>query len=307
MPEYDYGQSFSLIDDRRKIIFISRSDGMTTVEDAPTDEHEFIQDYLGAAKARLFEAAPSREEGINTERVDQFLHDQGLQTKPSLLLNPEDVPGLHDAMVDVGFDHPHIRCLRGTKTAGEVTLEGVYLELLGTVLMVRSPEMEAVYGSNFSEQLLAHEKAHSSEDDGPVVYRKTQEGRIIFAAVRGGQFVPKRSEPDVDSFRGTFLEEAFAERVAARYTAEELSLPASTHTLASVAAHGIDLIARVEPAIDDALIQARTSIEGKREVAQIINSVRPGLYMELCKLQYNDTDFSFGLQSIQAALAARKH
>lgn len=181
---------------------------------------------------------------------------------------------------------------------------------------------------------MAHEKAHSTTEYDDIIY--TDDNQINYNTARAGQLLMKAGE-------GTFLEEGFAEYMAARFIRNELKCPNGIWgnerykdlgdglTLPSIyvwpgstqpedadsprsyvhlsnshgayGAYGIDLIAQKYPEIHTALINARKSVEGLRQVAQIIERVRPGLYSEIRKLRKFPEDFKKGLQSIQLALA----
>jgi hypothetical protein len=73
----------------------------------------------------------------------------------------------------------------------------------------------------------------------------------------------------------------------------------------ALAGYAIGLLADEEPALHDALVASRGSIGGLRDVAKILNSIQPGLYKDLRKLQYNKDDFSAGLKLVKDALKSR--
>jgi hypothetical protein len=147
---------------------------------------------------------------------------------------------------------------------------------------------------------------------------------------RSGQIVGAPTHDQ--SIEGDFLDEGIAELMASKYVREALNMPHGiwgdigprpthngdmlppaylwkgtdpthySYNDNAVAAYGLEMINDVNPELLPALIAARTTTEGRRDVARIIEGIQPGLYRELRKLPKTPEGFSHGLHLIQSAI-----
>jgi hypothetical protein len=197
------------------------------------------------------------------------------------------------------------------------------------------------YGNDaFMHAHLVHEKAHAftlpaqftaeltdlrAGPDGPV-------NAWDVHMPRGGHIL----QPDPDHAAGEYIEEGFAELMAAEYARDILGgdglwpegrpmppeidgdpVPPQLATLpagyvwqgenglpicssTSFADAGIELLVQARPALREALIRARSEISGLRDVARLIDSVAPGLYRRIRQAPYSNEGFGAALDDVRA-------
>jgi|GEM_PF-6010474 len=256
----------------------------------------------------------SSSEGLNMQRVDDFLVQRGLEVKNAVVFRNGDVSGIE-------------RILKPMNLPPEFDLHdvyGLYISEIDLVLVRRPPGIDEADRVRM-ESYLAHEKAHAS--GGHTNFVELRNGRIF--APRSGFALPENAVTgDGDSW-GTFLEEGFAEMVAGEYTQtymseeeknkilrifgessdrsaastvknvitygdEQLSLPVKyiypdgysyNYTYSGPAAFGLELLCKKSPELYQTLVAARTDIQSLRKIPQLINGIKEGLHAKLMRLE----------------------
>jgi hypothetical protein len=303
-----------------------RSDaGQTDSSYSPASSQEQQRQYWDSERERIIKEVPSNTEGIDVERIDRFFKKLGLEPKQYVLLDEEGISKLKD----------HFQDNPAVKRYLEGGADGIYLQELDLVLAKRIDLLYQREGrdSVAMESFLVHEEAHStgSHQELPYVERTVEDQAYAMIPRMGQVVINMKVEAE-----GNFLEEGFAETIRLHYLAEETErgtgladLPYDYATfqlenpdrqiaiatkyadskeegqpnfaVAAFAGQGTELLIRRDPALFDAMIKARTSVEGLREVAQRINNISPGLYSDLRRREYNTFfgyEFAAGLASV---------
>lgn len=281
-----------------------------------------------SVKDQLFREFPKeRIEGINTERVEDFVRQKGLEIKPYIIFDRKDLPRVREIVGNTGL-------LRSIFKNGEC---GLYSPEMDMVLITRDREYEESSGVIYTEGLLVHELAHaSSMYQGYVTadYKGFYTPRVGFCL------------PQNQVAWGWLLEEGWADMHRANYYAQNASeeerakledalrfgkieiedtVPISTsngETLplpvkylyitpegkpttksSAYAAHALELICRKNPAMQNLLIEGRSSVEGLRKLAQAFEKIMPGLYKILQTGEYSEASFSEKLSTVVTNVA----
>jgi hypothetical protein len=287
--------------------------------------HDTVRAYL----------PPSFEHGLDVQRVDRFLAARGLDAPPVVLLTASTAARVRDGLARLGYSHSVLDGL----ASHDGQAEGAHFGELGIAVAMRDLALERLNGTAYTEAVLVHEKAHGSAVVNDIVIYRTQDGHAEYFPARRGFYCPDQRRRTALEDQGAFLEEAFAHYLAGEYVRSELGMPngvwrrgaqpswvaglpdlparylwgASTahakgasgvrYTPAAFAAAGLELLIDRRPELWPALVSARTSVSGLRDVARIIESVDAGLYGQLRRLDYNEKDFTAGLAAIRSSLA----
>jgi hypothetical protein len=262
----------------------------------------------------------SKTDGLDIERVKDFMKERNLPIKDFILFDMEDVPKLQEI-----FGENDIRVITG--------VSGIYLSMLDMIFMRRDREMERVNGSVYGEGNLVHEMNHAANvyntysKKGEVVTRP-RSGFVVlnthFRAYNGKKVEKKEKQ----SPWGYFLEEGFADLQRGDYIEKNISavikekrnrLSAMANEyetqsgsvyqeskkylafmkdgetigapFTSIAATGIEMLCEKIPNLGQVLIEARSDIEKLREIPRLINAIKPGLYLEIQKCGYSQDEF----------------
>lgn len=271
-------------------------------------------------RKKLLKKFPIEEvEGLNLNRVESFMTDLGLEIKPYIIIDREDLRRVKRTMKPYDF-------LGGILYKRKNNI-GIYNTPLGISIILRDPEDEELNGSIFTEGMIVHELGHSSSQHQDLVQTKPNS----FQTSRVGFYFPGK--------RGSsgFIEEGFADMIRARYVAKNATRSEVQHLVAAVAARGfrqvriedtiplgleggplfpiplkyfyvgkdalssttgssfagyaIELLCKKIPTLEKSMVLGRTSVEGLREIARLINGVSPGLYQRLQKGNYSYSDY----------------
>jgi hypothetical protein len=277
---------------------------------------------------------PSQDEGleIELERIGNFFASRGLTVRPVTILTAESHADYVKRLGKAGFTWPALSGL-GVPDEYGVTPTAVYVPPLRRIIALRPP------GELTPEQLfelnrdLAHEAAHSTAVEEEMVYKEddARKSRRYAHPRHGAVYLLGQA-----AGKGTFSEEAYAELLTADYTRNELGMPEgiwplvdrpvplgikpfgnvpavylqpgkepgrASMTIGALAAHGMELIIEERPELRSALDESRRTVEGRRQVARIIESVKRGLYGDLLDLnQTSPYHFDAGLWVIKKAL-----
>lgn len=278
---------------------------------------EMPQSFELVRNRLLAEFPKEKIEGIDTNRVENFIHQQGLETKPFIVFDRKDLQKVKKIVGETGL-------LRSVFSNGEC---GLYSPEMDMALVARDRDTEESSGAIYTEGLLTHELAHaSSMYQGYVT--PDQKG---FYTPRVGFCLPQNEIP-----WGWLLEEGWADMNRANYFAEHASdeekkklenvlqfgnidmedtVPSShplnnneaiplpikylyitadgrpTTKSSAYGGYALELLCKKDPSIKPLLIEARSSVEGLRKVAQAIDKIVPGLYKSLSVGDYTEASF----------------
>ncbi|MET8876874.1 GNAT family N-acetyltransferase [Nocardia sp. NPDC004604] len=277
-------------------------------------------EWLGELISR-FSVYPT---GLNLDRVDSFLDGLGLHLATVVLVDSVRMPELlRFVRESIGLDAPE--------------LEGWYLAVLDVVIVFRNSEREALNGPEYTESQIVHEVAHGSSRHALLrsVVSSTDTGHSLAMVIaRTGHVLELPAGPI-----GRVLEEGFAEYVRGRYIDSlglrdgllrnespgnysrtradgvQVAQPAKymyrdvgdrlAAPFSASAAQIIDLLVAVDPLLWPALVRARNSVAGLREVAARIDAISLGLYRKLRDDFNNEELFPPALDYVIAVLAER--
>lgn len=282
-------------------------DADTRLPTTPTPEvNEALAEQFKEVRGQLLEGLESNTEGLNIERARNFVKRFGLRADTEVWVldekNYEEFTTRRNQFgIPGGEDH------------------GCYLPAVDMIVVKRDAEYEADLGSEFIEYAIVHELAHASADEEVVAYSVSGSGEDIHVAAdvsRAGQVVLGTNEAGAPEYRGSYLEEGFADMVAKLYARNELDLPHGFGTddnpdpvpvdigddkpielpsellngeaagRETVAVLGLMYLVDKDPSLMISLVKARRSAEGLREVANKISVIgqeagRPQLYSEI--------------------------
>jgi hypothetical protein len=285
-------------------------------------------EWLNQVKQNFLEKFESKTEGLNLEKVENFLKPFGFGHVDPTLFFEEDRDLVRQLLVKGG--------IRRSFESEDSKEAGVFIPELDLVLVKRDRELEAINGPSFTEGLLVHERAHASSKS-----KMVQNATGGVHVPRVGHGFPQRETP-----YGQFLEEGFADMLRGMYRGQNMSnelkelakvvpsldtctpeslvsitnnasgyqydipLRYATFTASrtpnlpvpATAGYALELLCEKEPKLMPALLKGRTAVEGLRQVAQVIESIQPGLYPELQRLSYSEDDFALGMKKVKEVI-----
>lgn len=288
---------------------------------------EMPPDFEQVKNRLLVEFPREHIKGINTERVENFIRQEGLWVKPFIVFDRKNLQKVREIVGNTGL-------LRSVFNNGE---SGLYSPEMDLILIVRDEEYEKSSGTIYTEGLLAHELAHaSSMYQGYVTADKKS-----FYTSRVGFCLPQNQIP-----WGWLLEEGWADMHRADYFAQHASneekeklenalmfgnldmndtIPITTPTgetlplpikylyvtpegkpttkSSAYAGYALELLCKKDSSIKPLLIEARDSVEGLRKLAQAIEKIMPGLYKTLQTGDYTENGFSEKLATVISGVA----
>jgi hypothetical protein len=243
---------------------------------------------------------PTKEGGINTQRVEQFLDENNLRRSEYFVVNQRDLP----------YALYITSCL--IRQNNKYTVLGFYEPALDVVILLHDAIEKAGIPQVVQESILVHELTHSS----------------------GGtdSFVRPRRSPKGYTKDGIFLEEGFCDLMQSKYFAKHGSMhsvpskgKADFHTFNSVcftnleatesyegntvyydskrtwmagpsayAGFGIELLSRAIPNLVGSLVNARSNPLLFTNALLLIDKYFPGLSQQLMELQNNTADYAKG-------------
>jgi hypothetical protein len=303
--------------------------------DLPAAERRKILELNAEHRRLAAEIFPPQPDDLGLDDVDNYFAESGLSTAPASIMTPDEFLVCAKEMIRKGYRHHSLSDMITTLERGvpltEVTAAR-YLDDLGRVIVLRSPGEITEPKRIILLTKVAHEKAHSTgadEEDTMVCLEENLDMHNGFRQSRGGFAV----YDEIEGQAGFFMEEGYCELKAIDYVRDRLGLPTGLWTndrqyqpvagvilpsayvmydpdtgapetaLGAIAAYGLELIRDVEPELQAALDESRTSVHGLRRVARIINSVDPRLYSRLLRTRLSTYGFSSALTTIQQKLA----
>lgn len=250
----------------------------------------------------LREFPKEKNEDLNTDRVENFIRQEGLEIKPYIIFDRKDLPRVREIVDSAG--------LFGSVFNNDE--EALYSPEMDMIFIARNRSFEESSGVIYTEGLLVHELAHAS--NVTVNYK-----RLYSPRVRVGFCTPRNQ-----TAWGWLLEEGWADMHRAKYFAQNASegekqkledalgfgeigmedtIPITTFpgeilplpfkylsitpdgkptALSSAyAGYTLELLCRRDLVIKKLLIEGRGSVKGLRKLAKAFEKIMPGLYEEL--------------------------
>jgi hypothetical protein len=225
---------------------------------------------------------------FNVDRIDNFYRALGLPTAQAIVVErATDLPTTGPAR------HISKDFLANPMVGGQYFPSPRLIVALNNMAVDAKPK---------KEQILAHEKAHSTGQD-TVILPIDGKGDIDTQAVRVGFRVgtPRRGhtrlsgiieESQADMFAATYARLFLScgdvmsiphpvrgkMEIDARYSSDDQGKHLSINTLSAIA---IELMVEREPQLFEHLIAARLSLRGLRQFAQSVNTLVPGFYRNM--------------------------
>lgn len=302
---------------------------------ATQEEIDICHAYQEKLRKAYLETVPSREEGIDMQRVDRFLEAQGLPSAQALLIDLEDLDTLRDAFKSAGLPTLYLDDLGQLQEDGAFR-RAQYIAIADVVIMIRDRESETLNGPEFTEAYLVHEKAHKVLPLPDVTFTKEADGNILIEDFMVAGFAVLNE--DLQRYDSQLYEEGWPELMAARYVREELGWPDGilgtkyqpheldlisdqmkdklpmaylwlsktgvTFRSAAYAAYALELLMEREPKLENLFEGARTDATHTAEVHAIVDDIYPGLDYYLSKLPYTMDGFAAGVQRVESSLLA---
>ncbi len=267
-------------------------------------------------------ALPTKEEGLDMDRVNGFCDRLGLAQKPVCVLSPDD----YDKALTIA-EMPS-----GTE-------DGKYLPRLDIVIVRRNPDKEALNGTGYTESIIAHERAHATTKDvsvevearpAPAIIRSRMPMILIPSDKQTGFMV----SAETGGRLGAFIEEGVPELVRGMYITDVLKKPAGFVSgrlpgefsfvdpkylfydrtpsgevvldcpEGAIAAMTLDLLAQRHQELWQALWSARDSIDGLTKIATYLNnSVQPGIFDKMFAIDVETLEGQKQAADLYASLA----
>jgi hypothetical protein len=304
----------------------------TLISRGPRSDREALE----ATIRRQREAAadfPSMPEGLDIDGAQEFFAERGLIMKPVTVLTEDTVEAFREEMRRVGASNMSIEELgwQNPRTGGRIIAH--YSVPLDRIIAIRPNRPLTPLEQYELNKAIAHDGAHSTIQADKLVYVREGDGLSLNLDAASGFLHNTRGGP------GSAAEEAYAELEGADYVRKKLGMPNgiwggdtpgtaqlgdfpsvplvylsptdeamqnATMVPGALTAYALEQIAEVRPELRAALDASRTSVEGRRQVAKIINSVQPGLYARFLHARENNPhDFAALLLDVEAALGKR--
>lgn len=292
-----------------------------------------VPQEIVSIRTEVIASLPNRVEGINKQRIQDFMASFGLPTKEVFFFYNEDISMLKTFFQF--FPYAEKSFLEGAK--------GMYIPELDIALVLREPNIEKENGESFTESLAVHELAHASSRHHGVLLNDFDQEDSEYRMPRVG-FLLKYDE----KYPGGFFEEAFAELMLGEYLSicmpasvqrciaealqhegdispetqaimfknnrPELQVPiaykyiyfshgAPTFRAYAIVVAGMQLLFQKKPELKDFFLENRKSTDTLRTIARMIDEISPGLYLKLRQLKNSEEEFWRGYDMIQRAVA----
>jgi len=291
----------------------------------------FDQNSIGCecAHSRILEEfGDNCPSNVNFGRAKTFVESMGLESKPIVFIDENNQDNLEAILAENNI--PNIEFNGEAFTSPELNI----------IFVRRNEEMEKVNGPFFTESIIAHELTHGASGYEGILMQQGMTGMKI-GARRNGFCLPNNKKP-----YGWFFEEGFAEYIRYRYIQrfadekyrqrvekaagakfnEKIEISDTTesgHSLpvayfhcgrdgqiraivSADAAYAVELLCQAVPGLEAHMVEARTSADGLRKVYRDIESVSPGLYLQLQKGPYEGSSFIEKLKLVEERIAKFK-
>lgn len=255
---------------------------------------------------------PSHTENLNVGRVNGFMKERGIEPSRFVVIDREELPRVGALYKE----HLTKNGMAGLFDASEFdpekdTKQGWHDAMSGLTIVIRPYMKEIENGAVFTESIAVHELFHAASDHGDIVIAYDDSGGITHAGnARTGLSILGKNIPFSRARKDTnyFLEEAGASYLEGQYKKEfastrlkrpiepgkELNLPYEYTRLDGGmvvaqnaygnAGYALDLMIQEKPELFDAIVGSRTSSKGLKDVARIVEDIKPGLYSSLSRI-----------------------
>jgi hypothetical protein len=277
-------------------------------------------------RERILDQFENKTDGLDIERVNEFIASQGLSSTDILFIDFKDVPRLSKIL------RPY-----GLADAFRQSTKGVRIPELNLAIVARNPVREQLNGRIYTEGVAVHESTHGSHKGSFVKYGcETYVPRLGF-------MLQKSHDDRAVPYSGTFLEEGFAEIMKGEYLEKHMSekekdrllevlgLPEKTPlsrevtvsfqsksgeitetvmpikylyiesensvvcSASSPAASALEIAWKKYPELRSAMMESRGDESKLKEIPKIFEKISPGLYSKLQKIFEADSyHFSLG-------------
>lgn len=285
----------------------------------PQADQDALAGYYANAEHTLLNEFSAHTEGLDLQRVGNFMASLGLRDMPILDVAEGDGPQLAHT-ISALFD----------SAPANATYRGVWLDGIATGFIIRDTKLEQYNGTSYTDSIRVHEKAHGTATNVRITARLA-DGIPRLASAQAGFYSYQKNETDgTKKEEGVFLEEGFAEWVRGLYITEELGLTtgfiqpsegsrvpeterkrvirhSETGLTADVSmryfryftdggpgvdfkAYGGEALQRLvayDPGMRGALLASRSSNEAYRELIGRMDAIEPGLYQRLRGTPFN--------------------
>lgn len=316
--------NFHHVDEFGKPLQLSEA-AMTTSEQSVLG----FQHGLGEALQDL----PNRTENLNTDRINSFLEERGIEPGEYHVIYEDELPRLGE-LYKTTLDDNGLGSLFDPRDfdADENSKKGWHDSLSGQTFIVRRRIPELENGPEFTESIIVHELFHAASDHKDVVIAHDDAGKVIKAsAARVGLLLPDKEIPFESGRKAPniFLEEAAASYFEGQYKKEfkssklmrakdptrKVGVPYEYAKFEGgkvvlqngygTAGFALDLMIDAKPELLDAVVESRKSAQGLRDVARIINDIKPGLYSSLSRIAPT-LNYEENLEIIRGAIEDRE-
>lgn len=276
-----------------------------------------------ALREEVLEKIENKIDGLDIERVCEFLWSQNLPVSEFRFFDEEDIPKLQKIF-------GKILDVRNDLAGGHA---GTYLSGLDLILIPRDRVLGSVNGSVFEEGLLIHEQAHAAN-----LYEQYAKTNTMQYRPRQGfdlnnvHFRKYNEAGELETSKeripwGNFLEEGFADMKRGDYIKQNISatmrekvhqrnkgtdwktFSGSTYEVSdkyvfllssgealgcassAIAATGLEMLFKKQPKLMNVMFEARSDIKQLREIPKLINAIKPGLYFEIQKCGTSQDEF----------------
>lgn len=179
---------------------IDASEGMSVRKTTHRLEGKPASEIMEKLRQRILAEIPQNREGINTERVENFMQEKGHDITPYMIINQEHLPQFFAIARELFPDYEQ----------DVEDTNGFYNAPLQLVVVIRQPEKEKNNSTVLTESVLVHEQAHATGGKTAVMKQDGLDGYIRLGTVNSAKN------------EGHFLEEGYVELLASEYRAQFL-------------------------------------------------------------------------------------
>lgn len=297
------------------------SDYPTRREMSTPANFEPAEERHNELRAEILKRYPNRRENLNIGSVENFFRGQGLKIEDYLCLDDKDYLALLEEL-DIA-----------SRFEGYLDLnEGVRVPDISLTLIRRNAALERNNGPIYIEGLAVHELAHGTSTHGLPLTEKNPDrvprsGFTILGKPWGWFLEEGFAEYSKGAYIKANAPAEYKERVLKSFGVQDPSscswdiapmahaegwgfdypVPSKyfffredgqlSFNVPTIAAVGVELLAKKQPALLEAMRRARTEVDGLREVAKTLNGLKPDLYTKLQEVNYAEQSFiqSLGL------------
>ncbi|TRZ53580.1 hypothetical protein D4R99_00595 [bacterium] len=287
-----------------------------------------------ALRTKILENFESKTDGLDIERVKDFIKERNLSVTDFVIFEDEDIPLLQELFEKI--NNGKVRDAAVDFLSSESG--GIYLQDMNLLLVRRYRNIEPL----FEEGLLVHEMSHGSSEH--LCYVRDSETEEIthpragfaivgnefswgwlleegFADMMRGEYTEKNMLPEnkekilenlneaglsVVSGRLSLFPKGLDYEVPLKNVIRVTTSGISTTGDTAIASAALEMLCEKEPKLRQTLIEARSDIEKLRNVPKLINAIKPGLYLEIQKCGKGKAEFARVQNIIKEAIQNSK-